>query len=379
MSSFDKLPGLLEKIYAAAEEPEAWEDALSGIVTTVDVMGVNFFINFGSSSPDGIALTSGMDLQTLQRYNEYYFKIDPMVRASFEFPLGVFLSSEYLFSEAEYTNTEFYEDLNRPAGIHHIFGTTLARSSSSYAALSMIQPRGVGTLQGDKLELFLQLIPHLQRSIHVYERLHQAERQLAYFEEVVERITCGVIFVDAGGHVVHANAAAQAMALETDGLSFDRDCVQGALSDDTKALRKMVIQTIETAIGKGVSCSEGIVLSRPSGKRPYQVVAAPLGGEQHERCSCRALAALFVTDPEAKPAIPEHLARVLYGLTPAEIRVAESLLQGAKPKEISDRYGVSIATVRTHLRSIFDKTETRRQSELVELLLRGPMGRIFEA
>jgi DNA-binding CsgD family transcriptional regulator len=379
MSSYDKLPGLLDKIYAAAEEPEVWEAALSGIMTSFDVMGVNFFINVGSPSPEGIALTSGMDLQTLERYNEYYFKLDPMVRASFEFPPGVFLSSEYLFSETDYTNTEFYVDLNRPAGIHHIFGTTLARSATSYAALSMIQPRGVGTIQGEELELFLQLIPHLQRSIQIFERLQQAEKRLAYFEEVVERITCGVIFVDAGGAVVHANAAARSMALENDGLSLDRDCVRGAVSDDTKALGRMVTQTIETATGEAGGCAEAIVLSRPSGKRPYQVVAAPLSGRQHQRCSCRALAALFVTDPEATPETPEHLVRALYGLTPAESRVAESLLQGANPSEISDRNGVSLATVRSQLRSIFDKTETRRQSELVSVLLRGPVGGFFEA
>ncbi len=379
MSSFDRLPGLLDSIYTAAEDLDAWPNVLSGLMESFDVMGVNFFINVGSSSPEGITFHQGLDPDTLRSYNEHFFKLDPMVEASFRFAPGKFLSSESLFSISEYTGTEYYEELNRPAGIHHVFGTTLIRSPSSYAALSMFQPPGAETIQGSNLKLFQHLIPHLQRSIEVYERLVETERRLAYFEEVVDRITCGVIFVDAKGRVIHANAAARAMALENDGMSLDRDCVRGALSDDTKALRQMVTQTIRTATGEGADCPKAILLSRPSGKRPYQVVAAPLSGRKHERCSCRALAALFVTDPEATPETPEHLVRVLYGLTPAESRVAESLLQGANPEEISDRYGVSLATVRSQLRSIFDKTETRRQSELVALLLRSPMGRIFEA
>jgi len=379
MSSFDKLPGLLDSIYTAAEEPDAWPSVLTGIRQTFDVMGVNFFIDVGSSSPGGITFQEGLDDETLSRYNEHFFRIDPMVKASLLFPCGVFLSSESLFSESEYTKTEYYEDLNRPAGIHHVFGATLVRTPNSYAALSMFQPPGATPLQGDDLGLFQHLIPHLQRSIEVYERLQQAERWMAYFEEVVDRVACGVIFVDARGAVVHANKAAQSMALENDGLSLDRDCVRGAVSDDTKALRRMVTQTIETATGESGGCAEAIVLSRPSGKRPYQVVAAPLSGRQHERCSCRALTVLFVTDPESTPETPENLVRALYGLTPAESRVAENLLQGANPEDISDRYGVSLSTVRTQLRSIFDKTETRRQSELVALLLRSPMGRIFEA
>ena len=379
MSSFDRLPGLLDSIYTAAEDPGAWPGVLTGIMSTFDVMGANFFINVGSSSPDGMAIAQGMEPDVLRRYNEYYFDLDPMVKASFRYPPGTFLSSESLFSESEYTASEFYQDLNLPAGIHHIFGTTLVRSPTSYAALSMNQPVNAETIQGSNLKLFQHLIPHLQRSIAVYERLQEAEHHLAYFEEVVDRISCGVIFVDRSGHVVHANAAAREMALENDGLTLDRECVRGALSNDTKALRRMVSQTLMTTTGEGADCAQAIVLSRPSGKRPYQVVATPLSGRQHERCSCRALAALFVTDPESTPETPEHLVRMLYGLTPAESRVAESLLHGASPEEISDRNGVSLATVRTQLRSIFDKTETRRQSELVALLLRGPMGRIFEA
>jgi len=379
MSSFDRLSGLLDSIYTAAEEPEAWPSVLTGIMSAFDVMGVNFFINFGSSSPGGMAYAMGMDPDTLQRYNEYYFELDPMVKASVRYPPGAFLSSEYMFSNSDYVGSEFYQDLNRPAGIHHIFGATLVRTPTSYAALSINQPLGTETIRGNDLKLFQLLIPHLKRSIEVYERLLQAEGRLAFFEEVVDRITCGVIFVDVRGYVVHANAAARSMALENDGLSLDRDCVRGAVSDDTKALRKMVNQTIETASGEAAGCAEAIALSRPSGKRPYQVVAAPLTGRQHERCSCRALAVLFVTDPEATPETPEHLVRALYGLTPAESRVAENLLQGASPEEISDRYGVSLATVRSQLRSIFYKTETKRQSELVALLLRGPMGRIYEA
>ncbi len=101
-------------------------------------------------------------------------------------------------------------------------------------------------------------------------RFRGAERRAAFLEEVVDRITCGVIFVDVRGHVVHANAAARAMALEKDGLSLARDCIRGALSDDTKALRQMVTQTINTATGEGAGRAEAIVLkSSPPGSVAY--------------------------------------------------------------------------------------------------------------
>jgi DNA-binding CsgD family transcriptional regulator len=57
----------------------------------------------------------------------------------------------------------------------------------------------------------------------------------------------------------------------------------------------------------------------------------------------------------------------LFGLTPAEARVLALLLDDCRPSEIAAELGISITTVRTHLKSLFAKTETRRQSELIAL------------
>jgi DNA-binding CsgD family transcriptional regulator len=57
----------------------------------------------------------------------------------------------------------------------------------------------------------------------------------------------------------------------------------------------------------------------------------------------------------------------LFGLTAAEARVLALLLDDCRPREIADELSISITTVRSHLQSLFAKTGTRRQSELVAL------------
>ena len=66
---------------------------------------------------------------------------------------------------------------------------------------------------------------------------------------------------------------------------------------------------------------------------------------------------------------PEVL-NTLFGLTQAEARLAVYILQGESPAEIAHRNGTSIATVRSQLASVFAKTQTSRQAELVSLLAR---------
>jgi DNA-binding CsgD family transcriptional regulator len=78
---------------------------------------------------------------------------------------------------------------------------------------------------------------------------------------------------------------------------------------------------------------------------------------------------VLVTDPEqAKPAAEAHL-RALYGLTKAEARVAHALLDADHLADIAGHLGITLSTVRTRLQRTFEKTGTRRQSELARLLL----------
>src|SRR5690606_32396059 len=59
-----------------------------------------------------------------------------------------------------------------------------------------------------------------------------------------------------------------------------------------------------------------------------------------------------------------------FGLTPAEARVAMALTQGKALAKIAGDLNVSRTTIAFHMRNLFQKTGTRRQAELVALLLK---------
>jgi DNA-binding CsgD family transcriptional regulator len=82
-----------------------------------------------------------------------------------------------------------------------------------------------------------------------------------------------------------------------------------------------------------------------------------------------ARALVVLVDPEQQPEPPTQLLRRVYGLTNAEADVALRVLRGDGLKPICEELSLSMATVKTHLQHIFDKTDTHRQAELVRLLL----------
>ncbi len=62
----------------------------------------------------------------------------------------------------------------------------------------------------------------------------------------------------------------------------------------------------------------------------------------------------------------------VHGLTPAEARILNLLLEHASLPPIVGELGVSINTVRSQLRAIREKTGARRQAELVKMLMSWP-------
>ena len=82
------------------------------------------------------------------------------------------------------------------------------------------------------------------------------------------------------------------------------------------------------------------------------------------------LALVTVHDPRTPLRLDTDGLADLFALSPAELRVAEVLVDGHSPASAAQLLSLSEGTVRTHLRAIFKKTRTHRQAELVRLLTR---------
>ena len=81
-------------------------------------------------------------------------------------------------------------------------------------------------------------------------------------------------------------------------------------------------------------------------------------------------AIVYIRDPESEGLPATDALIAMFGLTPAEARLAQAIAAGTSLKDYAEVAGVSINTVRTHLAHIFTKTDTRRQSDLIRLLAR---------
>jgi DNA-binding CsgD family transcriptional regulator len=221
----------------------------------------------------------------------------------------------------------------------------------------------------DQLAALERIVPHLRTALYTRRKLLELESRVSDMETTLDRLNTALVLVEASGKVLFANRNARTILHCRDGLVFDRGELIAHYATDGAALRAALVNATKTGTGKG---ARAVLISRAN-KRPLQIVAVPCRPETlgtHEK----AATVVFITDPDQRvPACPETL-RVLFSFTRAEIKLAMVLLDGRSLSEAAALNGVGRETVRSQLKSIFLKTNTRRQSELIGLLARLPEG-----
>jgi DNA-binding CsgD family transcriptional regulator len=113
------------------------------------------------------------------------------------------------------------------------------------------------------------------------------------------------------------------------------------------------------------------------GHRPLQLWVMPLPHEEVRFPANEPIATvcMLLVDPEREVLPPMESLKALYGLTRAEAGLVIGLLRGGRLEDYADRHRITLNTARSHLNSVFAKTDTHRQSALIRLLSSMPQPR----
>ena len=189
----------------------------------------------------------------------------------------------------------------------------------------------------------------------------------------LNRLAIGVLVVDPTARVLTANQAGGRALAARDGLSLGPNEICRASSTGETALLHDAILAATRRPASAEDESHGIPISRPSLKRPFNVLVMPLNvSDLSARETSDCLAVIFVTDPDEQQIPSAQMIQKLFGLSPAEGRLARALSGGQDIQSAAEACGITIGTARSYLKQIFSKTATSRQSELVMLMLTAP-------
>jgi DNA-binding CsgD family transcriptional regulator len=182
----------------------------------------------------------------------------------------------------------------------------------------------------------------------------------ATLESALDMLDYALLIVDERGRLTYRNRSAS-MLLRSPTSPFV--ITGGAVRGRSKIFRGELRSAINQACTQR---SVQAVFALHAGLRPLRIVVAPI-------CMDGQVGGAIWIVPRGLPGLPdERTLRTMFGLSPAEARLGLGLLAGSTARECARNAGVGVATIRSQLHSMFAKTGTRRQAELVATLSRIP-------
>jgi DNA-binding CsgD family transcriptional regulator len=362
----------LDLLYGAAVEPSDWERAIARFADLVG--GAKAWLpelNLANGSGQGVI--ARIEPTAQETYFQYFASRNPFLqrRIAEPWPLNV-RTDEDEFSKDEFTRTEYYNDFLKPQDIHSVLIVRLGRRGGMQSTLNVTRPGHQDQFARSDLEVARRLQPHVIRAFDLSRRFADLGAFAAGLTEALDRSLHGVLLLDDTGRIVHANTLAERLLREREGLCV----VHGRLSASPNDVGRRLERLIGEAVGRGAGRRTGgsMALPTPSRVLPLSLIVAPL---RSDRLAMPAgpCVIVCVTDLEAGVSPPAQQLAAVFRLTPAEGRVALALFEGATPREAAAALGLSPHTVHVHLAHIFEKTATKRQAELIQVMMRTVTGR----
>jgi DNA-binding CsgD family transcriptional regulator len=196
-------------------------------------------------------------------------------------------------------------------------------------------------------------------------RPYPSEAELFFTRSALDRRPEAIMLVATGGDVTFANRACIALLVHKDGIRLRSSAGHARLAFADKEWQQRFDSLLESAEARAARIPTGIRVPRPSGKPDYVVQIAPL----ERLAGTEGRTAIFITDPCEHHRLDARLLETVYALTTAELRIAEGLLGDHSLSEIAKTLGIKNSTARSQLLSLFRKTRTSRQAQIVKLLM----------
>ncbi len=364
MISLEAYSDLLATLYAAPLDTGHWQHFLGQLCSATESL-YGIFTSNDSALERRLLAHSGMPAfaEAHRTYNQSFRHRDPFRERFLRSPRIGVIEGDDLFPHRELVQTDLYREFLRPLDLHHMTFVVLSMSPRKYELISMWRGEGHPHLETETLRLLRLLVPHIQTALQVRHVLGTAELRANNAEALLDRNPTPSILLDEKGSVVGMNAAARTLVDSRDGLQL-----QGDQLAPTTAAQRTRFRSLITAATAPARSEPGaaINLERRSGKRDLQVLITPFRDPETRNSNARVL--VLVTDPETRVHHPDAILRALYDFTPAETEIANGLLTGYSLDEVATLRKTSLATTRSQMKSLFGKTSTRRQGELIQLL-----------
>lgn len=366
MPNYDALVG---SIYDCAANPELWPEVLTTIRD--EVGGAYALVGYIDQSemasgrpPFAVRHNSPWDEEWLIKL-ESMLKIMPQGGGLLNsLPQGGGLADGNVdiawtqltrSSEADFHASDFYNHWVKPQGLRDTINTPYVHRVTMTGMLSIPSFATREPYGADECHLIERLTPHVRRAMLISDITDKGKLALTLYQQVLDSLAAAVFIVGEGQRMVFTNAAGDKMLSDGSLLALEDGALQPCQTiGSSTALADAVGRACYGDMSIGIA-GIGVPLRGATGERAAAYVL-PISGNDVRRDLGRGKCIVFVARRGEQQPMTTEILRTLFNLTQAEARIAQMVALGDGPQVIADALGLSINTVRTHLKHCYAKT-----------------------
>ncbi|SOY87144.1 helix-turn-helix transcriptional regulator [Cupriavidus taiwanensis] len=313
--------------------------------------------------------------EAVAAYREQFAAIDPALPFARRMAVGSWYIDSRELGPQVMRKSPFYGEFLRPIEQSSVMACLIERQPHYDVFLSLQRPHGHDHYSPEDARALDWAIPHMRQAMALRERTHQVSALAHASSQLMERLPFGVIVFRDDGKPLLSNSIGESWVrrlLPAVSIETSVAAPPGAARDDGGWTLSRPFADALRAVSNPASAQPAQALRAvDSAGRQAQVILMPLPPAHHLALDWQRPSVLVaIHEPGAAPMTLPTVLRELYGLTPAEIRLALQLSTGIGLPEACELIGIRRETGRTQLKAIFTKTGTGTQAQLAHLLTR---------
>lgn len=373
----ERYDAIIAGIYMAASDEEAWGVALDRISAGLDAWAVQLF---GVDKRTGALLFShdggSASPQAALDYFRSYHPINPRVPPTLTLGPDDWFHDHEHFDDGFVAKSRFYQEFLIPHGGRFVSGTKVLEDAHRLVIFAALRAVGQPPFGPDERESLVRIKRHVTRAIALQARARDLQARTQVGATLLDQFARPMILVDAERRITYANAAGN-RALDAGDYVTRRGNVlhcRDKISDQALANALYELRLVDGLRHADAPANRRFFRTNAgSDGRPIGVYLSALRPEQTMASFGTAPQALvFFHDARSEPGFDAMVVAETFDLTPAEAAVAVQLAAGETVERIAAKRSVAVATVRAQVVSIFAKTNTKRQADLVRVIVAMP-------
>ena len=348
----------IDLIYAALLGETSWQTFLDRLSANAPDGRTVMFSHNMSQADEYLAMASRFEGPELAAYAAHYVNLNPWLDHCAARKVGLGIHSDEIISHTQMLQTEFYNDFLAPNRIARSIGVTIDKFGECPLIISTVTSRPDPEMNARFSEQLTRIAPHLQRAARFYRNSPSRWSGFDLGVSLFDSLDVGVVVLGESGVVRTISRTGQQLIENGAPMTVSPLGKLRLREEDAQSVLQQMLRRSYEGPKTASLFSGGMRLTLISVEKDrlsllfegptVAILIQPPGGTGN--------------------AVDLDQFAGAYALTKGERRAVSGIVEGKSVTEIAEEAGLSRETIRTQLKSVYAKTATGGQADLLRLV-----------